>query len=346
MVLALAQPAPVWHPSSGPPVAAVSPTWSGPAPVSIPGRLPDGTTYEPRAYIDAETSVGIAPTPDGDEVRVLIRTGTRVTELRRVAIEDHPQFDGFVVSGDTLVWAESLSRADAAVRTTLWRANWRDRSRPAVVTTDTGEADFHGGEHEIVVRSGRIYWTAVGSGSEPTTEVRSVPIGGGQVSIRRVQGQYGLSAWPWLVSPGGRGTPVRLLNLDTGDEITIRTEPDEVAACGPTLCRLAVVADNAVVHIDLQRPDGSERRRIAGAEATPTIADPALLDRFVPLKTDRGDGESTVGADLSIYDIQSGRTDLVATDVGTVQGRGGVLWWSTGTDADLTWHAIDLRALA
>ena len=89
------------------------------------------------------------------------------------------------------------------------------------------------------------------------------------------------------------------------------------------------------------RPDGSGRRKIAGGEATPTIADPTLLDRWVPLATDRGDG----GVGLSIYDLESGKTDLVTPNAANVQGRNGVLWWSTGAGTTLTWHAVDLRQI-
>jgi hypothetical protein len=33
----------------------------------------------------------------------------------------------------------------------------------------------------------------------------------------------------------------------------------------------------------------------------------------------------------------------VATGVGVVVCRGGVLWWSTGDVDDTVWHALDLR---
>jgi hypothetical protein len=36
----------------------------------------------------------------------------------------------------------------------------------------------------------------------------------------------------------------------------------------------------------------------------------------------------------------------VASGVGVVQARGGVLFWSTGENAAVGWHALDLRTLA
>ena len=104
---------------------------------------------------------------------------------------------------------------------------------------------------------------------------------------------------------------------------------------------IAVTGDTALVGIDMMHPDGTSRRRIAGAEATPTIGDATLLDRYVPLTTDRGD----TGVGLSLYDLNTGRTDLVTTNAANVQGRDGVLWWSTGAGTSLTWHAVDLHLL-
>lgn len=324
---------------------AVAPTWSGPAPATISGRLADGAVYQPRAYLTQETSVGVAESPDGAFRRVVLRTGGRVIELRRVASPALPQFEGFTASGDTLVWAESVSEAGQAVRTKLWRTNWRTGAEPVVVTSNTGEADFFGGQHDLVVRSRRVYWSAVGTSRSGETEIRSVALTGGSVSIRRLTGTYALSAWPWAVSPGGRGAPVRLLNLNDGKRIEVGTGAAETAICSPNWCRTATLEGNSVARFDVLRPDGSQRRRMAGNEATPSIADVALLDRFVPLTTDRGDAGDRVGVGLSLYDISTGHTDLVAADVANVQGRDGMLWWSTGTGDELAWHAIDLRAL-
>ena len=88
------------------------------------------------------------------------------------------------------------------------------------------------------------------------------------------------------------------------------------------------------------RPDSSERRRIAGPEATPTAADTTLLGRYVPLAT-----ELTDGVGLSIYDVTNDETLLVAQRAANVGGRGAVLWWSTGLGSQLTWHALDLSRL-
>jgi hypothetical protein len=322
----------------------VVPNWTGPAAVTVPGRLADGTAYSPRIFLTAQDSVGIAETPDNAFWRVLLLgEGGRITELRRVAVAELPQFDGFAADGDTLVWAESVSKAGADLRTTLWRGNWRTGVKAVAITSNTGEASFLNREFDLVIAAGRVSWAAVGAGEQ--TEVRSVALAGGQVSIQRLAGQYALTGVGWAVSmSGGRGSSVDLINLGTNEVVKVGTGAAEIATCNPRWCRMAILgANNELVRIDLQHTDGSARRRIAGNEATPTITDVAMLDRFVPLKTDRGAGGPASEAGLSIYDTTTDRTDLVASGVANVQGYGGMLWWSTGTGDDLLWHALDLR---
>jgi hypothetical protein len=332
-------------PSRGPDPASspfgVAPTWAGPKPVDITGALADGAVYTPRLFLTAETSVGVAASADGT-VRVIL-TGPvgPFTELRHLPASDNPQINGFAVGGDTLVWMET-TRSGSGLITTLWRTTWKTGAKPTQVTTNTGEVNFYGLESDVVVADGSATWTAIAPGQGTETEVRTVALTGGQVSIKRLAGEYVLTTRPWAVSiPGGQGNQISLVNLSTDAKTTVTTGPTEVAVCSPTWCRLALTSDSALVGIDLMRPDGSQRRRIAGAEATPTIADPILLDRYVPLATDRGDG----GVGLSLYDVETGRTDLVTPQAANVQGRNGILWWSTGAGSTLTWHAVDLRQL-
>jgi hypothetical protein len=178
-------------------------------------------------------------------------------------------------------------------------------------------------------------------GRDVITEIRSVPLGGGSVSVEALPGQYALSQWPWVVSrTGGRGEPIEMLNLTTKAAVKVTTGESEVGTCSPIWCRMVVLSGNTLVRIDLLSPDGTQRRRVAGAEATAPIADVALLDRFIPLKTDPGASGGEAG--LSLYDIDAGSTDLIADAAGNVAGRGSVLWWSTGSAANLEWHVLDL----
>jgi hypothetical protein len=344
-LLTLPEPAHMPTAEAGPPLTVI-PNWTGPAPVTLSGQLSDGSAYTPRVFFTTQDSVGLAQTPDRSAWRVLmVGPGAAATELRRVPASDGPQFAGFAVDGDTVVWAESVSRDGASQRTTLWRANWRTGAKAVLVTSNTGEAMFAGQEFDLVIAAGRVSWVAQGPGDQ--TEVRSVPLAGGQVATRRLPGAYALSRAPWAVSRGGgRGASVDLLNLDTGAQIDVPTAAAEIATCNPTWCRMAILGgDNELARIDLMRADGTGRHRIAGNEATPTITDVAMLDRFVPLMTDRtADGAGQTG--LSIYDVTADRTDLLASGVALVQGHDGMLWWSTGTGDDLFWHALDLRTVS
>jgi len=84
--------------------------------------------------------------------------------------------------------------------------------------------------------------------------------------------------------------------------------------------------------IDVMRPDGTGRRRIAGGRASASTADVALRDRFEVLSE---------GDRLLLYDLAKRRMLLVAGQARDVFARGGVLAWSAGP----SWRALDLRTL-
>jgi hypothetical protein len=207
-----------------------------------------------------------------------------------------------------------------------------------LVTTDTQDATFAGSQYDMVVHDGRIYWTAARDGG---TEVRSVALDGYDTQWQDLNGDFGLSAWPWLVSPHGRGKPVTLYNLSTGRQVTVRPGRTQTATCAPTWCRLDTAAAAGLARIDVRRPDGTGEAQAAGPEATPAIADAVLLDRYLPLITDQ---ESGTG--LSLYDVTTAQTSLIARNVDNVRANDSLLWWSTTDDGGLTWHALDLRTLS
>ena len=163
--------------------------------------------------------------------------------------------------------------------------------------------------------------------------------------MRTVPGPYQLSIWPWLQSAGDGDTPLHLLNLDTGQQMPIARSAAELVACTPQWCRsIGQSADGTATRFDVMHPDGSDRRRIAGANAAAVSSDVAFLDRFEVLTV-------TVAGkpDLEVYDIGRRTTTVVARDVGMVLCRGGMLWWSTGDqpggEGVEQWHTVDLRTL-
>jgi hypothetical protein len=314
--------------------------WTGPAPSSLAARLGDGTAYQPRVFATATDSVGVALTVDGSAWRVLSRMAGRLIELRRVPVVDAPQFNGFAIDHNTVAWAETLVGGAANPQTTIWQADWRTGTA-ARVTSNTGNAAFSGDPHDLVVSDGRVSWAAEVPPAD--TEIRSVALSGGQVDVMRLHGLFKLTTSPWAVTPGaGGGVPIQLVNLRTDQRSSVPTGAAEIGTCGPVWCRMVVVANTALVRLDLQRPDGTQRHRVAGAEATPAIDEVALLDRFVPLKVDERDDR---GPGLALYDIRTDQTALVATGVDHVQGAGAFVWWTTGEDPNLTWHALDLRGV-
>ncbi len=337
-VLALGEPG--RGPEATPPPVAVPP-WSGPPTVDTPGVLADGANYTPRLYLDPQTSVGVATAADGAARIIVARASGGFTELRSRPGQDRMQVSGFAADGDTLVWMETTARQSGGSVTTLWRTSLAGQTPPVQVTTNVGETSFYGQSAEVLIVDGRIQWTSLVTGEPPRTEVRSVAITGGQVSTRRIDGEFLLSTTPWAVSvPAGPGSPVTLLNLTSDERLTVTTATDEAAVCDPVWCRVSVTGESGLIGVDVMRPDGSDRQRVADSKVTPVIGAATLLGRYLPLAIDRADG---VG--LTLYDLTTGTSQLIAPRAGNVAGRGGILWWSTGVGSELTWHALDLSRL-
>jgi hypothetical protein len=118
----------------------------------------------------------------------------------------------------------------------------------------------------------------------------------------------------------------------------------ELVACSPTWCRVLVLgAAGGAAGIDLMRPDGSGRVRVAAGSVTAAVLDVALVDRFEVLSNA---APPNAGVTVLLHDVRTDRTVVVATEVATVQARGPVLWWSVGEEGAATWYALDLRTLA
>ncbi|GAA3212224.1 hypothetical protein GCM10010532_037370 [Dactylosporangium siamense] len=351
-----------WLVVSGPPRRAPQPqagsaasapsltqAWPNATVVDLPGVLPDGAPYTPWLFLDASTSIGVAPTPDGAAQRVVARTADGVRELHRVAKDRYPNFLGFTGAGDTVFWGESV--ADPA-ETRIWRASVRGAAPTASLTADTGEIVFFNSQYDLLMHDGRLYWAAVGvSAEQPVTEIRSVPMSGGPTTVRPVDGAYQLLVWPWLHSAEGTGTgagqggPLEVRNLDTGRRITVPASPSEYIGCSPTWCRsIVTTGTDGSTRYDMIRSDGSDRRRVGGSAFSAAVADVALLDRFEPVLQMTGSAPDTRQR-LVLYDLTNARLVTVAENVRQVLARQRVLWWSTGDQQHETWHSLDLGTL-
>jgi hypothetical protein len=342
------------HHRTGNAAPALRDRWPAARVVDTPARLPDGSAYTPWIYLDADLSVGTASSDDG-AVRLLVRGADAAPRelLRRPAVDD-PRFNAFAVAGDDLFWLVSAGDADADASSTLYRADWRRASPGTVVTADTGDVMFFNSQYDLVVADGRVRWAAARPGQR-TTEMRSVPVtagglpgGGGPVEVRPLDGAYALSAWPWLTSAGSsQSGPVELRNLSTGQRQSVSAAPDELVTCGATWCRVLVLgAAGTPERTDLMRPDGTGRIQLATGDTTAAVLDVALLDRFEVLSVAGGTGDATGAVTLLLFDIAAGSAVVLATGVATTQARGPIVWWSTGDNETMTWHALDLRTLS
>ncbi len=309
--------------------------WPAAVTAEISPSMPDGPLFTPALFLDATTAIGTAPTPDGAQLRLVLRAASGPPrELRREPLDGNPQFDAFAAAGDDIVWAESGDRRPG---TRIWTAA-RSGGPARLLTADTGNAVFSGNQYDLVLAGGRVHWAA--AGGTGTTEIRSVGLsGGGPVAVRSEPGQWSQTAWPWLIDE----TENRLRNTATLRDVPIATTGTEQPTCSPIWCRVMVLNGDGLARVDLMHPDGSARRRIAGGNAQAAVNDVAVLDRFEILAEPGPDADLTGTAALIVYDVATERVVVVAPAVDGAFTRGGMLWWSTGDQETTTWHTIDLR---
>ncbi|WP_433794516.1 hypothetical protein [Actinoplanes sp. CA-252034] len=294
-------------------------------------------TVEPLLFLDATTAVG--QVTDGDFVRLLVEKEGIARELRRLPAADDPRFEAMTVAGDELIWAESSGSRPVEIR-----AVRRDGGDARLLTADTGNTLFYGNQYDLVVDGGRVHWVA-GEG-DATTQIRSVALTGGKVDVREEKGRWSLTAWPWLTDDtGAQSGQVRMREMTTGREVRVPFSGAEWGMCAPTWCRVMVMNGEGLARIDVMRPDGSDRRRVAGPGTQAAVSDVAVLDRFEILSEPGADFDLTGTAGLVVHDLASGRTVTLSAAADLAATKDGVLWWSTGTQEAAVWHTLDLRTI-
>ncbi|MFI7546736.1 hypothetical protein [Actinoplanes sp. NPDC049599] len=309
---------------------------------TVQASLPDGAAYRPGLFLDARTSIGTAATPDDRYLR-LVRVGPdgAVRQLRRLPRSQHPSFPALTVTGDVLAWVESTDGGKLRLLT----AGLGGTGAPRQLTTDLGRAEFYRSQYDLVIADGRVHWVAADRGD--VTQVRSVALTGGPVRILRQPGTWKLSAYPWLVNGVNDSSGSTLLrDLTTGRDSPVRDAGARtITACSPVWCRVASLTRDGQNRIELMRPDGSDRARIAGDTAATVIVDVAPLDRFEVLARIGPNSELTGNNELIAVELATRRTVTVSPDAGSVAYRNGMLWWSTGNLDAVVWHALDLRTV-
>jgi hypothetical protein len=320
--------------------ATLATAWPRAQRADFPANLPDGPIFQPGLFLDARTAIGTAPSPDGRSLRLMLRGAEgEVREMRRRPLSQNPSFDHFAMAGDEVAWTESADGRPVEI----WTADPRTRDARKL-TADTGDAVFYGSQYDLVIADGRVHWVA-GAGAE-ATEFRSVPLAGGEVRVRTEPGVWSLTTWPWVTSGAADPTGTTVLRDPTANqERRVPVSGAELASCTPAWCRVMVMAADGLARIDVMRPDGRDRRRIAGAGAGAAVGDVAILDRFEVLSEARPDSDLTGAEGLLIHDIATGRTVDLSGSVSGAFSRGGVVWWSTGDQDSLVWHTVDLRTV-
>jgi hypothetical protein len=353
VLLALPSPArPVRGPASGPasaPAALVpsGPTlgsvWPAARAVPIPGMLADGSAYTPVLVLDASTSVGRALSADGLHTMLVVVAGTGSRVVQSALVREGGLFDGITVAADRLYWMRTQEDA-GQVTVSLWSAALSG-GPAAQLSADVGVPVFYGSQYSMQAVGGRLYWAAVTTpGQVDRTQVCSIALTGGPVTRREVAGAWTLSAWPWLVtSPAVPDGPVALYDLATNRSTPVNLPADGTVSCSPQWCRVDNRDPVLGTGIDLVHPDGSGRRRIAGGDATEVTVDVVLRDRF-ELVLDAAGTSGTLTM-LRIYDLARGQAVLLDPTARGANGRDGFVWWATGDQETLTWHALDLRML-
>jgi hypothetical protein len=325
-------------PSNRTPVAEA---WPQAQRATITGTLSDGTDFVPGHFFDARTAVGTAPSRDGRALRLVIRQQDgSARQVRSVPAGRDQTFASFTSTAADLVWVETGS----GTAPEIWAMDLRDRTAAARrLTADTGAATFFGSPYDLVVAGGRVYWATVPPGAT-VTEVRSVPLAGGAVTVRTEPGAWTLSAWPWLTDGSDQTSRARLRNLETNQDVEVTGSGTELLTCGPTRCRVTVVSDGGT-RLEVMSHDRSARRVVADDTATPVGSDVAVLDRFELLFETQAGTDRTNAAALLVYDLIADRMVEVSTAVDGAFSRGGVLWWSTGDGDRTLWHTVDLRTV-
>jgi hypothetical protein len=338
-------------PGEAPPPATPVPAalaWPQARTGAVPTTLPDGSAYEPAAFLDAATSVGTAAgggaAGGGDGVLRLVvrRADGSLRVLRSLPESQAPFFGDVAVQGDVLAWSEGTGGGALE----LWTANLRDGAPARRVTADAGDLLSRGSEHDLTIKDGRLHWAASDPRGADAVQLRSVALAGGPVATRTLAGTWQLSAWPWLVN-GATTTlgATALRDSVTGREVRVaRAQGLATTSCGPTWCEDVSQERDGGTRVELRRPDGSDRVRVPADAVTPAIGDVAPLDRFEVLSQAGPTTDVTGTGPLLVFELDTRRTVQLSADAGTVAYRHGVLWWLNGNGSTV-WHSVDLRTV-
>ena len=159
---------------------------------------------------------------------------------------------------------------------------------------------------------------------------------------------YVLSTYPMLFSGELTDPPHPLLtNSVTGTVTPVQTAEESGTFCDPLWCTMQTSDDTGANTVQICHPDGTALQRLGDANTSLVTADPALLDRFVALIEQSPAMAATPNPteQVWLYDIRSRHSVQVTGAAAAAFGVGRWLWWSTGDNETLAWHALDLTTL-
>ncbi|MBB5871464.1 hypothetical protein F4553_004843 [Allocatelliglobosispora scoriae] len=344
MLLLLPEPTPPRAPGAE---WTLGEAYPGVVPRDVAGFVGGGWAYQPMVFLGDGSSLGAATAPDASVVKlVLLGADGRERTLRTLRQSDAVQFGGVVTDGRRIAWLEQTAGADGSGDVKIWTAEIGGAAR--VLTGDVGDFVFFNSMNDMVINGDRLLWAAAAPTETPRTEIRSVPLGGGSVSVTTVDGGYALAGGDWLVSAiTGQTDQTELRHVVTTTRITVDAQPSELITCSPAWCRALVLGgDGGATRIDVMHPDGSGRVRAAAGAVTAALVDVGVLDRWEIYSRPGIGGSELSSQQLLVYDLDTHRLIVVADGVGQVLCRAGVLFWSSGQQETLTWHALDLHRLA
>jgi hypothetical protein len=314
---------------------------------AVPTTLADGSSYALRYVLGSGHSVGVSLSMDGTSFRLVELTEGRFRQLRALPAYSGPQFDAFAFAEDHVYWVETQIESDGNARSRLWRASVAAASasvgEPQQVLADMGYVVIYDSIFDLMVADSVISWISAAGATRPASVLRSMPVSGGPISQQTYEGAWRQTTRPWLVS--ATTGALKLVNTVTGETVAVAGTGAEGVSCSGQWCRFTISSSDGPVRLDLVRPDGSQRTRVAGPGTRFEALDPAMLGRYEILSQTGGDlaqGEQR----LLLYDIDQATTREI--EIGTaslVTNRGRYTWWLSGDIRSPIWHVLDLAAL-
>lgn len=369
-----ARPARSGAPPAGTPGAGIErleQAWPQATIHSLPWRWPDGSVYVPHVVVDPSTSVGMRTITNQDSGvanQLVVRRGEEEPRVLRVYTGTDRWFAAATVWRDDVFWTEASRDSRRRAITTVWRSGL-STGEPVQLAQHLGGP--YGSGSDLVVAEGRVHWI---SETPAGFQVHSVPAEGGPVTSRELDRPYTFATWPWLSTAAtGQPGPGVLLNLDTGQTITVPPDPpggtvppaaasvgpsDQGTAvlsfvdCTPAWCRITTEdAANERIRFTARRPDGTGEQPLGDNQLRPLIIQVGLLDRFEVLGSapwDSAGGRQWVW----LHDLTTGQRVLLSEDATVGVGTGGVgtggyyLWWTVMVGEQTQWRLLDLRQLS